>query len=271
MPIVTGKKRQIGRRSSAFGSRPVMPTSRRASTMIIGAIARIGMVCEAMIHGIRLRRASARGRYHRQHDAEQRAEDEAEQRRAERDPGMDRRGCAATVGGVAERRASRGRASDLVRRRQHRAVQADRPARRPVGQARPGDARARDAVQRSPRRTRSARSAACTRRRARRRHADRRRAPAMRPSAAVSLSRHRNARPAGRRGRGAATARNSGVSRISSVRSRGSVAVDHVDDAPGPRRHHHDPGREEHRLGDRVGDEDARSFSVSPRAAAAAR
>src|SRR4051812_46709669 len=33
------------------------------------------------------------------------------------------------------------------------------------------------------------------------------------------------------------------------------IAVDDIDDAAGPRRHHHDPGRQEHRLGNRVGDE----------------
>ena len=39
---------------SDFGTRPVSPIE-PSTTMIIGAIARIGMVCEAMIHGIRLR------------------------------------------------------------------------------------------------------------------------------------------------------------------------------------------------------------------------
>ena len=35
-----------------------MPTA-ASTTMIIGAMARIGMVCEAMIHGIRLRSSVA--------------------------------------------------------------------------------------------------------------------------------------------------------------------------------------------------------------------
>src|SRR5207248_2054936 len=34
------------------------------------------------------------------------------------------------------------------------------------------------------------------------------------------------------------------------------VAIDDLDDAAGPRAHHHDLARQEHRLGDRVGDED---------------
>src|SRR3984957_492250 len=32
------------------------------------------------------------------------------------------------------------------------------------------------------------------------------------------------------------------------------IAGDDVDDAAGPRRHHHDPGRQEYRLGDRGGE-----------------
>ena len=53
MPIATGKNdRYI--EISAFGTSPVMPTAPSATTTI-GAIARIGIVCEAMSHGIRLR------------------------------------------------------------------------------------------------------------------------------------------------------------------------------------------------------------------------
>ena len=38
----------------AFGSRPVRPIE-ASTTITIGAMARIGIVCEAMIQGIRLR------------------------------------------------------------------------------------------------------------------------------------------------------------------------------------------------------------------------
>ena len=62
----------------AFGTRPVMPIE-PSTTMTIGAIARIGMVCEAMIHGIRLLLERAHmDDQHGEHDAEQRAEREAE-------------------------------------------------------------------------------------------------------------------------------------------------------------------------------------------------
>ena len=72
----------------AFGRSPVTPIE-ASTTITIGAIARIGIVCEAMIQGIRLRSsvrectiATAMS------DAEQRAESEAEQRRGERHPAV---------------------------------------------------------------------------------------------------------------------------------------------------------------------------------------
>jgi hypothetical protein len=49
IPIVTGKKHKYIE-ISAFGSSPVKPML-PSTTMIIGAIARIGMVWEAMIQG----------------------------------------------------------------------------------------------------------------------------------------------------------------------------------------------------------------------------
>jgi hypothetical protein len=52
MPIATGKKHRYIEMSD-LGIRPVSPID-PSTTMIIGAIARIGMVCEAMIHGRRL-------------------------------------------------------------------------------------------------------------------------------------------------------------------------------------------------------------------------
>ena len=52
MPMVTGKKQRYIEMSD-FGTSPVKP-SEPSTTMTIGAMARIGMVCEAMIHGIRL-------------------------------------------------------------------------------------------------------------------------------------------------------------------------------------------------------------------------
>src|SRR4051812_12587042 len=36
------------------------------------------------------------------------------------------------------------------------------------------------------------------------------------------------------------------------------IAIDDIDDAAGPRRHHHDPARQEHRFRDRMGDEQHR-------------
>ena len=60
-----------------------------STTMTIGAIARIGIVCEAMIHGIRLRSSVATCTMPTaMHDAERGAEGEAEQRRGERHPGV---------------------------------------------------------------------------------------------------------------------------------------------------------------------------------------
>ena len=50
MPMVTGKKHRYIE-MIAFGTSPVTPMLARM-TMIIGAMARIGTVCEAMIHGI---------------------------------------------------------------------------------------------------------------------------------------------------------------------------------------------------------------------------
>ena len=73
------------------------------------------------------------------------------------------------------------------------------------------------------------------------------------------------------RGRGGRSSRNSGVSRMSSGGSRGKSHSMTSMMRPGPRRHHHDAGREEHRLGDRVGDEEHRLVGRAPRAPAAAR
>src|SRR5258708_13566568 len=42
------------------------------------------------------------------------------------------------------------------------------------------------------------------------------------------------------------------------------VAVDHVDDAAGPRAHHHDARRQKHGFGDRVRDEDHRLAGALP-------
>ena len=53
MPIVTGKKQRYIE-MIALGTRPTMPMEPRI-TMIIGAMARIGTACEAMIQGMRLR------------------------------------------------------------------------------------------------------------------------------------------------------------------------------------------------------------------------
>ena len=53
MPIATGKNERYIE-ISAFGTSPVMPTAPSATTTI-GAMARIGIVCEAISHGIRLR------------------------------------------------------------------------------------------------------------------------------------------------------------------------------------------------------------------------
>lgn len=53
MPMVTGKKHRYIEISD-FGKRPVSSIE-PSTTMTIGAMARMGMVCDAMIHGIRLR------------------------------------------------------------------------------------------------------------------------------------------------------------------------------------------------------------------------
>ncbi len=50
--MATGKKHRYAE-MSAFGSKPRMP-SEPSTTMMIGAIARIGTICEQMIHGSRL-------------------------------------------------------------------------------------------------------------------------------------------------------------------------------------------------------------------------
>ena len=86
-----------------------------------------------------------------------------------------------------------------------------------------------------------------------------------RPAGAMRVSRHRNARRCRPSRTRCATSRNSGVSRMSSVRSRGKIVLDHVDDAPRPRRHDDDPGRQEHRFRDRVGDEHHRLARSGPR------
>ena len=53
MPMATGKKQRYMEMID-FGSRPMKPKL-PSTTMIMGAMARIGMVWEAMIQGIRLR------------------------------------------------------------------------------------------------------------------------------------------------------------------------------------------------------------------------
>jgi hypothetical protein len=53
MPMATGKKQRYIEMID-FGSRPMKPKL-PSTTMIMGAMARIGMVWEAMIQGIRLR------------------------------------------------------------------------------------------------------------------------------------------------------------------------------------------------------------------------
>ena len=96
-----------------------MPTA-ASTTMIIGAIARIGIVCEAMIHGIRLRSSVARCTMPTAiSDAERRAEGEAEQRRGERHPGVVDE-AALAVDGFARKVVSKKFDGDLVRRRQRR-------------------------------------------------------------------------------------------------------------------------------------------------------
>ena len=52
MPMVTGKKHRYIEISD-FGTSPVKPME-PSTTITIGAMARIGMVWDAMIHGIRL-------------------------------------------------------------------------------------------------------------------------------------------------------------------------------------------------------------------------
>ena len=63
----------------AFGTRPVMPIE-PSTTMTIGAMARIGIVCEEMIQGMQaaLQRPHVHDQ-HREDDAEERAQGEAEQ------------------------------------------------------------------------------------------------------------------------------------------------------------------------------------------------
>ncbi len=52
MPMVTGKKHRYIEMMD-LGKIPVRPTD-PSTTITMGAIARMGMVCEAIIHGIRL-------------------------------------------------------------------------------------------------------------------------------------------------------------------------------------------------------------------------
>ena len=49
IPITMGKKHKYAE-MNAFGKSPVSPIAPK-TTMIIGAIARMGIVCEAIIHG----------------------------------------------------------------------------------------------------------------------------------------------------------------------------------------------------------------------------
>ena len=80
MPMTMGKKQRYMEMID-FGSRPVKPKL-PSTTMIIGAMARIGMVCEAMIQGIRLLSQGAQmDDADRQQNAQQRAEREADHRR----------------------------------------------------------------------------------------------------------------------------------------------------------------------------------------------
>ena len=58
MPMVTGKKHRYIE-MTAFGSNPLKPRL-PSTTTTIGAMARMGTVCEAMIHGSRLRSSTGR-------------------------------------------------------------------------------------------------------------------------------------------------------------------------------------------------------------------
>ena len=112
-----------------FGSRPCRPIA-PSTTMTIGATARIGTICEQMIHGIRLF-SSVRHVHdqHGEHDAERGAEDEAEQGRRERHP--------AVIDEAARRIAADSRTPrsansphHLVRRRHQRPLGVEVPATR---------------------------------------------------------------------------------------------------------------------------------------------
>ena len=86
----------------------------------------------------------------------------------------------------------------------------------------------------------------------------------LRPTGRARLSRHRNALPAGpARTRWAIVEELGRLADVERAVAR-KVAVDDVLDAAGPRRHHHDARREEHRLGDRVGDEHHRLAGQIP-------
>ena len=78
------------------------------------------------------------------------------------------------------------------------------------------------------------------------------------------LSPRRSGRRAGPRARGAAIARNSGVSRMCERALLRQRRFDHVGDPARPRRHHDDARRQIDRLGDRMGDEADRLVGARP-------
>ncbi len=200
-----------------------------STTMTIGAIARIGTVCEQMIHGIRLRSSvrTCTMQHREQRCRAPRRGRSPMQRRRERHPAVvdqaarrDRRIAGHRLDELSSTiwcgAGSTGRSAlQVPASRSRDAVGACPRARtRPRTSARVHDSAPPRTRARSAPRTTTQRPAA---HRQRARCAPR----AMPPSATRRVTRHRNARRAGPRGRGARSSRNSGVSRMSSVRSRG--------------------------------------------------
>ena len=174
--------------------------------------------------------------------------DEAQQRRGKRHPGVIDEAARAVIGAAVEH-ALQQLGRHLVRRRQHRALQrpwrrrplgdASRPSRQPSSwrddrHVQPDRGDVPDHQQQRARTSTGTGSRACGRHLSR--HSCARRAAPRAPGA------RRPGTPASRARRACALGGRS-HSITSMMR-------------PGPRRHHHDPGRQEHRLGDRVGDED---------------
>ena len=125
MPMVTGKKHRYAEMID-FGSSPCSPMA-PSTTMTIGAIARIGTICEQMTQGSRLFSSVrtctiADG----EQDAEQGAEHEADQRGRERHPGVVGE-AARRIERIAEYRVDQ-LLHDLMRRRQHRPLPSSVPA-----------------------------------------------------------------------------------------------------------------------------------------------